>query len=33
MFEPIEMIPMAFDKRKKYRSQSRIGIAQVHYSS
>lgn len=33
MFEPIDMIPMGFDKRKKYRSQSKIGITQTHYSS
>lgn len=36
MFEPIDMIPLAFEKkRKNYRSHSRIGVAsgQGLYSS
>lgn len=33
MFEPIDMIPLAFDRKKGYRSHSKIGLNHYQYSS
>jgi hypothetical protein len=33
MFEPIDMIPMAFERKKAYRSHSKIGLINYQFSS
>lgn len=33
MFEPIDMIPLAYDRKKGYRSQNKIGLNHYQYSS
>jgi hypothetical protein len=33
VFEAIDIIPLGFDKRKSYRSHSKLGLNQYQYSS